>query len=337
MKAQAGLEFITTYGWALLIILVLAAAAYYFLASRPVPSQCDFGVTSPCIVYQLFNRADGSIRLRVQFTNGLGRAISLFGSMVVTVNNVGKSGVNNYTGVCRGPDWVTQGGDVISCYVDIADKNVVPAVGAPITFGISLNYTDCGTDKNFPITCFGDNRTLHGRIVTPLEGLNYTAPYCMDGVCSTGENYTNCPWDCPPPTPKCIQVHSTACCMPLCALNKDTGVEQINVTVYSDSYCNSMYKLPGALVKVYPIDYTAIYVGIDKHLTAYIITPSIGKTDANGMAQFNFSWNSCDCCFKNCLVAFTYKAVSGNAIGYDTAGCAVLNFSRDYNYNLHCC
>ncbi len=50
-KGQAALEFLTTYGWAFLVILVMIGALSYFGVFSPenyVPDQCSFGSVLSC-------------------------------------------------------------------------------------------------------------------------------------------------------------------------------------------------------------------------------------------------------------------------------------------------
>jgi hypothetical protein len=50
-KGQAALEFLTTYGWAFLVILVMIGALSYFGVFSPenyVPDQCNFGSVLSC-------------------------------------------------------------------------------------------------------------------------------------------------------------------------------------------------------------------------------------------------------------------------------------------------
>jgi hypothetical protein len=335
MKGQSALEFVTTYGWAFLAIMLVVVATYYFISLKPVNPSCDFGPTASCSSYQFFKKTDGTMRLRMTMANGMGRAISFWvpdpsGSgyillnQTLTVSNIGKSGVNNYNGNCTGPAIFVKNGDMISCSFDIPDTNAVPDVGKFAKFDLSIHYIACETDPLYPARCNGDNRTLHGSIVTPFEaGLNYSS-YCMDEVCDAGENYTNCPWDCEPPYPKSLTVTSTANCSWSDRLYKDNESDQVNVTVY-DQYSKP---LPGVQVKIYPEDMPA-FPGVVQHITAYIVNPPTAVTDSNGHATATFTWHACNCCFPSSICGFPvfrYAAVSGQAYGHDTS-CAVLDGS----------
>ena len=56
VKAQAALEFLTTYGWAFLIILIMIGTLAYFgilNPSKALPNRCTFGSELACEDYQI--------------------------------------------------------------------------------------------------------------------------------------------------------------------------------------------------------------------------------------------------------------------------------------------
>src|SRR4030042_2393855 len=80
-KAQAALEFLTTYGWSFLVILVMIGALAYFgirSPSRFLPERCNVGPEFTCEEYRVTN-SDG--RVAIKFTNNIGETIS---SVLVT-------------------------------------------------------------------------------------------------------------------------------------------------------------------------------------------------------------------------------------------------------------
>ena len=59
-KAQAALEYLVTYGWGFLVILVVVGALAYFgllSPSRYVPTKCEFGAQLECVDYKLQSAA----------------------------------------------------------------------------------------------------------------------------------------------------------------------------------------------------------------------------------------------------------------------------------------
>lgn len=69
MKGQAALEYVVTYGWAFLVILVVIGGLAYFGVIRPsrwLPDECDFGGQLECVDYQLFEHG-ANLYLRNNF------------------------------------------------------------------------------------------------------------------------------------------------------------------------------------------------------------------------------------------------------------------------------
>ena len=90
-KSQAALEFLTTYAWAFLVILIMIGALVYFgilNPSRLLPDRCSFGSEFECLDFQIdygTTGADGIIRARLK--NNVGDAIRIQ-TMTVTTEAV---------------------------------------------------------------------------------------------------------------------------------------------------------------------------------------------------------------------------------------------------------
>jgi len=55
-RAQAALEFLTTYGWAFLVILIMIGSLAYFGILNPskiLPNRCNFGPEFECVDWQV--------------------------------------------------------------------------------------------------------------------------------------------------------------------------------------------------------------------------------------------------------------------------------------------
>ena len=77
-KAQAALEFLTTYGWAFLVILVTISALYYFGVfdfSKYLPQKCTFTSQFPCIDFTMVDTA--GVDIRFMLLNDIGETISV--------------------------------------------------------------------------------------------------------------------------------------------------------------------------------------------------------------------------------------------------------------------
>ena len=80
LKSQAALEFLTTYAWAFLVILIMIGALAYFGVLNPskiLPDRCNFGTEVGCIDYQIgfgiTGATDGTMNLRLK--NNLGEPL----------------------------------------------------------------------------------------------------------------------------------------------------------------------------------------------------------------------------------------------------------------------
>jgi len=76
-KSQAALEFLTTYAWAFLVIIIMIAALAYFGILRPsrlLPDRCNFGSEIGCVDFQL-SASDDTFDLRLK--NAVGEPIVL--------------------------------------------------------------------------------------------------------------------------------------------------------------------------------------------------------------------------------------------------------------------
>ena len=76
-RGQAALEFLTTYGWGFLVILIMIAALAYFGILNPsklLPNRCNFGVEFQCLDHQI-SSTDGTFKLRMK--NNIGEPIDI--------------------------------------------------------------------------------------------------------------------------------------------------------------------------------------------------------------------------------------------------------------------
>lgn len=81
-KGQGALEFLMTYGWAFLVILIMIGALAYFGILNPtrfLPDRCDFGTQVLCQKGQyIINNAETQTVL-ARVTNNFGTQVSVFG------------------------------------------------------------------------------------------------------------------------------------------------------------------------------------------------------------------------------------------------------------------
>lgn len=77
-KSQAALEFLTTYAWAFLVILIMIGALAYFGILSPsslLPERCNFGTEFECDDFIV----DTTNSLDIKLINNVGEAIAVSG------------------------------------------------------------------------------------------------------------------------------------------------------------------------------------------------------------------------------------------------------------------
>ena len=78
-RAQAALEFLTTYGWAFLVILIMIGTLAYFgilSPSKLLPNRCNMGSEFQCLDYQL-SESGATSAVKIRLKNNLGEPITV--------------------------------------------------------------------------------------------------------------------------------------------------------------------------------------------------------------------------------------------------------------------
>ena len=76
-RGQAALEFLTTYGWAFLVILIMIGALAYFGILKPsklLPDRCNFGPEVNCLDFQISATAN---KIKIRLKNNAGDAVTI--------------------------------------------------------------------------------------------------------------------------------------------------------------------------------------------------------------------------------------------------------------------
>jgi hypothetical protein len=80
-KGQAAMEFLMTYGWAILVVLAAIGALAYFGVLNPgqlLPDKCTFPASFDCVDKPVVNFATGAVQLAIR--NDVGYPIDTIGS-----------------------------------------------------------------------------------------------------------------------------------------------------------------------------------------------------------------------------------------------------------------
>ncbi len=136
IRAQSGLEYLTTYGWALLILVIVAAIMWgmgVFDSISLVPSQ-NSGGGFGSFIYQdhIVSTGGGQIKL----FNGLTRSLQVTAVEVGKDDEVANTGCNTGLPVDIGPN----GNLTVVCLVQ--PQGGLGEAGSPYDFSVIISFTD---------------------------------------------------------------------------------------------------------------------------------------------------------------------------------------------------
>ena len=142
-KAQAAMEFLMTYGWAILVVLVAVGALAYFGVLNPgrfLPSSCTIGPGLACGEFKVSNGATDNVEVYVR--NGIGKSIQNVSiTLASAAGGACVAGTTNSSTIIDGAQELYQ----FSC-ADADAANVGDRFKATMTFtykasGESLSHT----------------------------------------------------------------------------------------------------------------------------------------------------------------------------------------------------
>jgi len=152
-RGQAALEFLTTYGWAFMVILLMIGALAYFGVLNPdrfLPQRCNVGPEFSCNEYKV-EAASGV--LSVKFSNNVGQTIQ--------VKNVIASWDKqdlDAPGDCLWylDDDVATAATQFSATEEVEilcmfDETLFPPIGNKIKFSLDIEYLPAGRSYDQPL------------------------------------------------------------------------------------------------------------------------------------------------------------------------------------------
>ncbi len=149
-RGQAALEFLTTYGWAFLVILIMISALAYFGVLSPqnfLPERCNLQQELQCQDYQLeLDPATGNVNMSLQLRNQVGNSINIQG-MTVDTNPEAITGTTTCVG--NAPIQLAgSGSTTVSCEV----TGNFPAEGSKQKIGFTITYQEIGGRFNHTVS-----------------------------------------------------------------------------------------------------------------------------------------------------------------------------------------
>ncbi len=131
-KSQVALEFIMTYGWAILVVLVAIGALAYFGVLSPdkfLPSRCTLPAGIACTDFRVSSDATNAVQLVLR--NGLGYDID-----TISVR------VGGCTGALTGATAMTNGDEKIFTGSNVLCPNLVGGKKFTAAFGVVYRNAD---------------------------------------------------------------------------------------------------------------------------------------------------------------------------------------------------
>ncbi|MEM4634216.1 MAG: hypothetical protein QW275_03615 [Candidatus Anstonellaceae archaeon] len=165
-KAQAAMEYLVTYGWALLALFIVVAfliSSGAFSTSAFSVQECIFQPDLPCTSFILYKDGSGGAsqtKLRFTLVNGLGFPMNI-SNVTYTTSDLGESGRKDWVGAIPSPQYVPSG--MRSNFSIDFPGPKQPHARQFKTIFVNLSYYSC---RNLP--CSGPY-TTSGRISAIVE------------------------------------------------------------------------------------------------------------------------------------------------------------------------
>ena len=156
-KSQAALEFLTTYAWAFLVIIIMVGALAYFGVLSPsklLPDRCNFGAEVGCNKNFLVvnNINDNTLASRLE--NNAGSPITVTSATVTTdVTTAGTCTAQINDATISNYAWASDA--TITFNADCATGSAL-VEKEKIKFNIEINYYPTAAGSTYTKNAFGD-------------------------------------------------------------------------------------------------------------------------------------------------------------------------------------
>ena len=163
-RSQAAIEFLATYGWAFLIILIVIGALSYFGVLSPsklLPDRCNFGAEFGCVDYGI-----GSNGILLKLRNSLGTSIY--------VDSVSASTEKSQLACTSGISGILWGkGEVKNIPLGCSFANSDIIQGDKGKVNLKITYHDAKSSASF-------EREVQGEIYTTVKSANAIPASCKE-------------------------------------------------------------------------------------------------------------------------------------------------------------
>jgi len=156
-KSQAALEFLTTYAWAFLVIIIMIGALAYFGVLSPsklLPDRCNFGAEVGCNKDTMVvnNVNDNTLAMRLE--NNVGAPITVTSATVTTdVTTAGACTAQINNAAISAFSWASDA--TITLNADCATGTSL-VDKEKVKFNIQINYYPTAAGSTYAKTVFGE-------------------------------------------------------------------------------------------------------------------------------------------------------------------------------------
>jgi hypothetical protein len=159
-KGQVAMEYLMTYGWAILVLLAIVSAMFalgIFSPSKFVSEECNFQPDFTCSHFMLY-KSGANTELQVTFHNGFGYPINITG-INFTTHGIGVPDAKVWSYFMPSQGYMVLVGE---------EKNITktftgttqPSVGSMETIDVGITYKNPNTGKD---------HVMSGRITARVE------------------------------------------------------------------------------------------------------------------------------------------------------------------------
>ena len=162
-KSQAALEFLTTYAWAFLVIIIMVGALAYFGVLSPsklLPDRCNFGAEVGCNKDYLVVVNSEANTLTMRLENNAGAPITVTSATATTdVTSAGACTAQINDAAISSFPWasdvtITFNVDCVGAGASLGGDALVEK--EKIKFNIEINYYPTAAGSSYAKTVFGD-------------------------------------------------------------------------------------------------------------------------------------------------------------------------------------
>ncbi|MCF7799124.1 hypothetical protein K9M74_04425 [Candidatus Woesearchaeota archaeon] len=155
-RAQAAMEFLMTYGWAILVVLLAIAALAYFGVLSPenlLPERTTFGAPLANVDNAVIDGATNSLEVAFVNNKGTGITLPMTGALTAQGSTVCANAVINATYNSADATGVTiPQGETFLVTWDCDDLGTVPSAGTKFKADLQFDYVNAETGQTIPHT-----------------------------------------------------------------------------------------------------------------------------------------------------------------------------------------